>query len=106
MGQDIDWMRRALALAARAEAEGEVPVGAVIVRDGVVLGEGWNQPRRRDPTAHAKRRAPLTAGVTFASVAPRLRDSRFVPCAPRAPHARIAPRVRCSIRAGRGAFDS
>jgi tRNA(adenine34) deaminase len=67
MGQDIDWMRRALALAARAEAEGEVPVGAVIVRDGVVLGEGWNQPiGRRDPTAHAEilalRAAALQAG--------------------------------------------
>ncbi|TAK54039.1 MAG: tRNA adenosine(34) deaminase TadA [Gammaproteobacteria bacterium] len=64
MGQDIDWMRRALALAARAEAEGEVPVGAVIVRDGVVLGEGWNQPiGRRDPTAHAEILALRAAGL-------------------------------------------
>jgi tRNA(adenine34) deaminase len=48
-------MRRALALAERAEAEGEVPVGAVVVRDQAVLGEGWNRPiAARDPTAHAE----------------------------------------------------
>ncbi len=48
-------MRRALALARRAEAAGEVPVGAVVVRGGEVLGEGWNRPiARRDPTAHAE----------------------------------------------------
>ena len=48
-------MRHALALAARAEAEGEVPVGAVVVRDDAVLGEGWNRPiASRDPTAHAE----------------------------------------------------
>lgn len=53
--EDLRWMRRALALARRAAATGEVPVGAVVVRDGVVLGEGWNQPIGRcDPTAHAE----------------------------------------------------
>ena len=52
---DVDWMRRALALAARAEAEGEVPVGAIVVRDEAVLGEGWNRPiGSHDPTAHAE----------------------------------------------------
>lgn len=55
MNLDSDWMRRALELAARAEAEGEVPVGALVVRDDQVLGEGWNQPvALRDPTAHAE----------------------------------------------------
>lgn len=55
MNRDTDWMRRALELAARAEAEGEVPVGALVVRDDQVLGEGWNQPvALRDPTAHAE----------------------------------------------------
>jgi tRNA(adenine34) deaminase len=50
-----DWMRRALALADRAANEGEVPVGAVVVRDGVLLGEGWNQTiSAQDPTAHAE----------------------------------------------------
>lgn len=49
------WMRRALALADRAANEGEVPVGAVLVRDGELLGEGWNQPiSAADPTAHAE----------------------------------------------------
>jgi tRNA(adenine34) deaminase len=50
-----DWMQRALALADRAANEGEVPVGAVVVRDGVLLGEGWNQMiAAQDPTAHAE----------------------------------------------------
>lgn len=48
-------MRRALALARRAEAEGEVPVGAVLVREGEAIGEGWNRPiGSADPTAHAE----------------------------------------------------
>ena len=48
-------MRQALALAARAAESGEVPVGAVVVVDGVVVGEGWNQPiASSDPTAHAE----------------------------------------------------
>ncbi len=52
---DIRFMRRALELAARAAAEGEVPVGAVVVRDGEVVGEGWNRPiASHDPTAHAE----------------------------------------------------
>ena len=49
------WMQRALALADRAANEGEVPVGAVVVRDGQLLGEGWNQViGSADPTAHAE----------------------------------------------------
>jgi tRNA(adenine34) deaminase len=49
------WMRRALALADRAANEGEVPVGAVVVRDDQLLGEGWNQViAAQDPTAHAE----------------------------------------------------
>ena len=48
-------MRRALELAARAEADGEVPVGAVVVHEGVEVGRGWNQPiGSADPTAHAE----------------------------------------------------
>jgi tRNA(adenine34) deaminase len=57
------WMRQALALARRAEAEGEVPVGAVIVRDGTVVGEGWNRNiTLSDPTAHAEIIALREAG--------------------------------------------
>lgn len=56
-------MLRALALADRAEAAGEVPVGAVLVRDGKVIGEGWNCPiGRHDPSAHAEIMALRDAG--------------------------------------------
>lgn len=49
------WMERALALADQAAAEAEVPVGALVVRDGEVLGEGWNRPiASHDPSAHAE----------------------------------------------------
>jgi tRNA(adenine34) deaminase len=49
------WMDMALDLARQAEAHGEVPVGALLVEDGRVLGEGFNQPiGARDPTAHAE----------------------------------------------------
>ena len=55
MSDDVRWMARALALAQQAELQGEVPVGAVIVRDGEMLGEGWNKPIiSHDPTAHAE----------------------------------------------------
>ena len=55
MISDEKWMRHALDLAARAEVEGEVPVGAVVVRDGTILAEGWNRPiALHDPTAHAE----------------------------------------------------
>ena len=48
-------MRVALLLAQQAAAAGEVPVGAVVVRDGVLIGRGYNQPiSRHDPTAHAE----------------------------------------------------
>lgn len=48
-------MARALDLARMAEAAGEVPVGAVIVKDGSIVGEGWNRPiGTNDPTAHAE----------------------------------------------------
>ena len=48
-------MQRALALADSAAAQGEVPVGAVVVRDGELLGEGWNQViSTSDPSAHAE----------------------------------------------------
>ena len=52
---DEDYMRRALELARRAEQEGEVPIGAVVVSDGRIVGEGWNRPiGASDPTAHAE----------------------------------------------------
>jgi tRNA(adenine34) deaminase len=52
---DEDFMRVALALAEQARGAGEVPVGAVVVRDGVVIGSGFNSPiGRHDPSAHAE----------------------------------------------------
>jgi len=48
-------MERALELAREAQRAGEVPVGAVVVKDGVIVGEGWNRPiSTNDPTAHAE----------------------------------------------------
>jgi tRNA(adenine34) deaminase len=53
--EDQRWMAHALELARCAEREGEVPVGAVVVRDNELIAEGWNRPiGRHDPTAHAE----------------------------------------------------
>lgn len=61
---DQRWMTRALELAARAEAQGEVPVGAVVVHNGEVLGEGWNRNLELDdPSAHAEIIALREAGA-------------------------------------------
>lgn len=55
MQDDVFWMQQALNLAAQAQAAGEVPVGAVIIKDDVLLAEGFNQPISRDnATAHAE----------------------------------------------------
>jgi tRNA(adenine34) deaminase len=52
---DQAYMRRAIELARRAQAAGEVPVGAVILRGNEIIGEGFNRPiSQRDPTAHAE----------------------------------------------------
>jgi tRNA(adenine34) deaminase len=52
---DAQWMRYAIRLAQRAESQGEVPVGALIVKDEQCLAEGWNQPiTLHDPSAHAE----------------------------------------------------
>lgn len=52
---DEKWMRRALEMAKQAEQAGEVPVGAVLVKDGLLIAEGYNQPISScDPTAHAE----------------------------------------------------
>ncbi len=57
-------MRRALELAARAAAEGDVPVGAVVVLDGRIVGQGFNRPiRGQDPSAHAEIVALRSAAV-------------------------------------------
>jgi tRNA(adenine34) deaminase len=81
---DEHFMRRALALAREAEAAGEVPVGAVIVRDGAIVAEGWNQPiRAHDPSAHAEMIALRAAGQALGTY--RLTDTTLYvtlePCA-------------------------
>ena len=61
-------MARALDLAQAAADAGEVPVGAVVVKDGVILGEGHNEPRRlHDPTAHAEVQALRAAAAALGS---------------------------------------
>jgi tRNA(adenine34) deaminase len=55
VSDDETWMAKALALADAASAVGEVPVGALVVLDGEIIGQGFNQPITRcDPTAHAE----------------------------------------------------
>src|SRR5262245_57699519 len=60
--RDERYMRHALELARRAQEEGEVPVGAVVVLDERIIGEGWNRPiSASDPTAHAEIQAMRSA---------------------------------------------
>lgn len=64
--QDEDFMRLAMALATEATALGEVPVGAVVVKDGVVIGKGRNAPiSLSDPTAHAEIQAMREAAQSL-----------------------------------------
>lgn len=52
---DADYMRLALELAGQAQAGGEVPVGAIVVKEGEIIGRGYNSPiSRHDPSAHAE----------------------------------------------------
>jgi tRNA(adenine34) deaminase len=61
---DDEFMRRAIELARRAQGEGEVPVGAVIVLNNDIIGEGWNRPiAAHDPTAHAEIQAMRAAAT-------------------------------------------
>lgn len=60
---DNKWMEQALELARKAEAAGEVPVGAVLVKDNQIIAEGWNQPiSSHDSTSHAEIMAMRSAG--------------------------------------------
>jgi len=71
---DERYMRRALELAKQGEALGEVPVGAVIVKDGEIIGEGFNQPISScDPTAHAE-------VVALRDAASRIENYRLTGC--------------------------
>ncbi len=63
---DEFFMRRALELAHRARGEGEIPVGAVVVAEGKIVGEGWNRPiAAADATSHAETEAIRAACRAF-----------------------------------------
>ena len=81
------WMRHALQLAKRAWEEGEVPVGAVLVHNNQVIGEGWNRPiGRHDPTAHAEIMALRQGGLVLQNY--RLLDTTL--------YVTLEPCVMCS----------
>jgi len=62
--QDQQFMERALELAEQAEQTGEIPIGAVLVRDGEIIGEGFNTSiSHHDPTAHAEINAIRQASI-------------------------------------------
>ncbi len=61
--KDEFWMRQALALAEKAEQQGEIPVGAILVKEDEIVGTGWNQSiTLNDPSAHAEMMAIRQAG--------------------------------------------
>jgi tRNA(adenine34) deaminase len=71
---DADYMRYALELANQSQACGEVPVGAIVVKDGEIVGRGFNAPiSRRDPSAHAEM-------LALRDAAQRLGNYRLVGC--------------------------
>lgn len=86
---DEYWMRHALTLAKRAWEEGEVPVGAVLVHNNQVIGEGWNRPiGRHDPTAHAEIMALRQGGLVLQNY--RLIDATL--------YVTLEPCVMCAAR--------
>lgn len=102
-------MRYAIRLAQRAEQQGEVPVGAIVVRDNRCIAEGWNVPiTSHDPTAHAEVVAMRSAGVAMENY--RLTDATLyvtlepcVMCIGAMSHARIKRLVFGAYDPRRGA---
>ena len=113
MTQDDErFMREALGLAADAAARGEVPVGAVIVLNGSVVGRGFNQPiGSHDPTAHAEIVALRDAGARLGNY--RLPESTLYVtiepcqmCVGAMVHARVARLVFGTREPKAGAIES
>ncbi|MCX7095432.1 MAG: tRNA adenosine(34) deaminase TadA [Methylobacter sp.] len=106
---DEAWMRYAIRLAQRAERQGEVPVGAVVVKDERCIAEGWNIPiSSHDPTAHAEVVALRGAGIQVENY--RLNDATLyvtlepcVMCIGAMSHARIKRLVFGAYDPKRGA---
>ncbi len=109
---DEDYMREALTEARKAGEAGEVPVGAVVVKDGAVVGRGYNQPiSSHDPSAHAEIMALRDAAKNIGNY--RLVDTTlyvtFEPCAMCAGaifHARVARVVYGAMEYKTGAAGS
>jgi len=112
MNKDENWMRHALKLAEYAEHNGEVPVGAVIVQNDMVIAEGWNQPiSTHDATAHAEIVALRKAGYTLSNY--RLPDATLyvtlepcVMCIGAMVHARVNRLVYGATEPKTGAIES
>ncbi|WP_411726168.1 tRNA adenosine(34) deaminase TadA [Methyloglobulus sp.] len=110
--QDEAWMRYAIRLAQRAELLGEVPIGAVLVKDNRCIAEGWNAPiANHDVTAHAEITALREAGKALANY--RLVDTTLyvtlepcVMCMGAIVHARIKRLVFGAYDPKRGAVCS
>lgn len=112
MPTDQDHMQKALALAAVAAEHGEVPVGAVVVVNDQVVGEGWNQPiLSNDPTAHAEIVALRNAAANLANY--RLTDATLyvtiepcTMCAGALNHSRISRLVYGATEPKSGVVES
>jgi tRNA(adenine34) deaminase len=109
---DLFWMQHALQLADRAAALGEVPIGAVLIKDEQIIGEGWNSPiSSHDPTAHAEIMAVRVAAHKLGNY--RLLDTTLyvtvepcVMCAGALVHARIKEVVFGASEPKTGAVSS
>lgn len=109
---DERWMRHALMLAQRAQDEGEVPVGAVLIKDDEIIGEGWNRPiTTHDPSAHAEMMALRAAAQQLGNY--RLPDTTLyvtlepcIMCAGAITHARVSRLVFGAADPKAGAVNS
>jgi tRNA(adenine34) deaminase len=112
MSQDLQWMQAAIDLAKQAGEAGEVPVGAVVVQNGTIVGRGKNGPvSGNDPTAHAELMALRDAAQTIGNY--RLEDCTLYvtlePCAMccgAIAHARLARLVYGAAEPKTGAVTS
>lgn len=112
LSEDEAWMRHAIRLAQRAQEQGEVPIGAVLVKDNQVIAEGWNIPiAAHDATAHAEIIAIREAGLILQNY--RLIDTTLyvtlepcVMCMGAISHSRIKRLVFAATDPKRGAVCS